>query len=284
MSRATRLEMLDISNRELPLTIQTELLSLNRTSLYYKPIPASEKEIQIKHVIDKIYTDNPYFGSRRLQTILNREGHRISRERVVRYMHEMGISAIYPKKNLSLPNPEHKVYPYLLRNIRAAYPNHVWGTDITYIRLKKGWLYLVAYIDWFSRYVLAWEMDHTMEVAFVLEALKMALNVAKPHIANSDQGSQFTSNKYTELLLNNQVKISMDGRGRCMDNIFTERFWRSLKYEEVYISDYNSPREARYGISHYINKYNTYRPHQSLNNLTPAEVYFGNYTLNDFAK
>jgi len=266
----------------LPLTTQTELLSLNRTSLYYCPVPPSPKEITIKHEIDRIYTDDPYMGSRPITTILNRTGFSISRPTVQKYMREVGISAIYPKPNLSKRNPENTIFPYLLRGVKASFPNHVWGTDITYIRLRKGWLYLVAFMDWFSRYVLAWELDFTLEVDFVLEALSRALEIARPEIINSDQGSQYTSNRYIEQVLASQSKISMDGRGRFMDNIFTERLWRTVKYQEVYLHDYESPREARNGISRFLKKYNTYRPHQALRNLTPAEVFYGNYTVNDF--
>lgn len=281
-SRQERLDLVDFENRALPLTTQTGLLSLNRTSLYYHPVPPSPKEIAIKHEIDRIYTDDPYMGSRPITTILNRTGYSVSRPTVQKYMREMGISAIYPKPNLSKRNPENTVFPYLLRGIKASSPNHVWGTDITYIRLRKGWLYLVAFMDWFSRYVLAWELDFTLEVDFVLEALSRALKIARPEIINSDQGSQYTSNRYIEQVLANQTKISMDGRGRFMDNIFTERLWRTVKYQEVYLHDYESPREARNGIGRFFDKYNTYRPHQALRNLTPAEVFYGNYTVNDF--
>jgi len=197
-------------------------------------------------------------------------------------MREMGIHAIVPGPNLSKRNHEHKVFPYLLRNVTAAYPNHIWGTDITYIRLVKGWLYLVAYMDWFSRYVVSWELSDNLETVFVVEALKKALETSKPEIVNSDQGSQFTSNTHTEILLQNQIKISMDGRGRALDNIFTERLWRTIKYQEVYINEYNSPKEARFGISKFLQKYNTYRPHQSLKGHTPEEVYFGNFKLEYF--
>jgi len=272
----------DFENRELPLTVQAEMLSLNRSSLYYQPVPPSPMEIAIKHEIDRIYTEDPYMGSRPITAILNREGFSISRPTVQKYMREMGISAIRPGPNLSRRNHEHKVYPYLLRGVKASFPNHIWGTDITYIRLRKGWLYLVAFLYWFSRYVVAWELDCTLEVDFVLEALHRALRIGKPEIANSDQGSQFTSQRYTTVLLGNEIKISMDGRGRAMDNIFTERLWRTVKYQEVYINDYTSPREARLGLSKFFEKYNNYRPHQALKNLTPAEVYFGNYTLKDF--
>jgi len=263
-------------------TTQATLLTLNRTGLYYHPVPPSLLEITTKHEIDRIYTEDPYLGSRPIEAILNRSGFSISRPTVQKYMRQMGIAAIHPKPNLSKKNPEHKVYPYLLRGVRAGSPNHVWGTDITFIRMKKGWLYLVAFMDWFSRYVLAWELDFTLEVDFVLVALSNAFKIARPEIINSDQGSQYTSERYVEQVLANESRISMDGRGRYMDNIFTERLWRTVKYQEVYLHDYESPRVARSGLSRFLDKYNNYRPHQALGNLTPAEVYYGNYTLDDF--
>lgn len=269
---------MDFENRILPITAQAELLSLHRSGLYYNPVPPSKFEITTKHKIDQIYTLDPAYGSRRITVILNREGVAISRPTTQKYMREMGICAIYPKANLSKRNHEHKIYPYLLNGVKAAYPNHVWGTDITYIRLKNGWLYLVAFMDWFSRYVIAWELDFSLEVDFVIETLARSLSMAKPSILNSDQGCQYTSSAYTEMLISNDVKISMDGKNRAIDNIFTERLWRSLKYEEVYPNDYGSPREARIRIGRYFERYNNYRPHQSLNYLTPAEVYFENYT------
>jgi len=274
--------MLDWEERQLPILSQADLLSLNRTSLYYKPARPSPIEVSIKHAIDRIYTMNPSWGSRTITSILIQEGFRVCRNTVAKYMREMGIAAVYPGPNLSRRNPEHKVYPYLLRNITASYPNHVWGTDITYIRLQSGWMYLTAQMDWFSRYVIAWELDQTLEIDFVLECLKRALAIGAPEIANSDQGGHYTSPKYSDLLLEKGVRISMDGRGRCMDNIFTERLWRTVKYQEVYLKDYQTPREARQGISKFLDLYNNYRPHQSLNYLTPAAVYYGNYTLDSF--
>lgn len=271
---------MDFENRILPLSVQAELLSLNRSSLYCTRTPPSDSEILIKHGIDGIYTDNPSYGSRRIAVVLNREGIAVSRPTIQKYMREMGICAIYPKVNLSKRNHQHKIYPYLLNGVKAGYPNHVWGTDITYIKLQKGWLYLVAFIDWFSRYVIAWELDFTLEVDFVMEALGKALVVAKPSIINSDQGCQYTSSTYTGMLTLKEIKISMDGKNRAIDNIFTERLWRSLKYEEVYPNCYESPREARIRIGIYFEKYNNYRPHQSLGYLTPAEVYFKNYAIN----
>jgi len=222
----------------LPLTRQAELLSLSRSGLYYVPTPVSAAEVAIKHAIDEIYTQYPFYGSRRITVELrNQRQLRVARETVQRYMREMGIAAIYPGPNLSRHNPEHKVYPYLLRNVTAAYPNHVWGIDITYIRLRGGWLYLVAVIDWFSRYVVSWELDQTLEMPFVVTAVERAVTQATPVIWNSDQGSHFTSPQYTQLLLNAGVQISMDGKGRASDNIFTERFWRTLKYELDFGSD-----------------------------------------------
>jgi len=230
--------MLDLEEGELPLTVQANLLTLNRTSLYYKSVAPSATEVSIKHAIDRIYTENPSWGSRTIAAILNNEGVRVCRNTVAKYMQEMGITAVYPGPNLSRRNPEHRVYPYLLRNITASYPNHIWGTDITYIRMRTGWLYLTAQMDWFSRYVIAWELDQTLEIDFVLECLHRALNRATPTIANSDQGCHYTSTKYTDLLLEKAVKISMDGRGRALDNIFTERLLRTVKYQEVYLKYY----------------------------------------------
>ena len=194
-------------------------------------------------------------------------------------MREMGLQAIYPGPKLSQPGPEHKVYPYLLRHVTASYPNHVWGTDITYIRLKQGFMYLVAILDWYSRYVVSWELDQTLQIPFVLTALDRALAEATPVIINSDQGSQFTSPQYLDRLLAAEVQISMDGRGRAMDNIFTERLWRSVKYEEVYLNEYLTPRQARQGLARYFHFYNYERPHQALADLTPAELYLSHLSL-----
>jgi putative transposase len=198
----------------------------------------------------------------------------VNRKAVMRHMHEMGLAAIYPGPNLSKRAQQAAVYPYLLRGVEASSPNHVWGLDITYIRLRHGWLYLVAVLDWYSRYVLSWELDQTMQTAFVIEALRRALAQARPRICNSDQGSQFTSASYLELLKAHEVQISMDGRGRALDNIFTERLWRTIKYEEVYLKDYSSPREARQSLADYLQFYNERRIHQALEYRTPAELYF----------
>lgn len=231
------------------------------------------------NLIDQIYTDSPFYGSRKIKEVLRREHDAIAnRKHIQRLMKEMGIEAIYPKSkfNLSDPDSNHKKYPYLLRNLTISRPNQVWGTDITYLKLSQGFAYLVAIMDWFSRYVVAWEVSNSLEIEFVLRNLARALKTGKPEIYNSDQGSHFTSPQHTAILTENEVKISMDGRGRCMDNIFTERLWRNVKYEDIYIKSYNNPLEARLGLKDYFNKYNHRRPHQSLGYKTPAEVYFNN--------
>jgi len=255
------------------LQTQAQLLSLSRASLYYHPVGPSAQEIAIKHRLDELYTQFPFYGSRRMTAVLLQEGCSISRPTVQKYMREMGIAGIAPGPNLSKPHPEHKVYPYLLRGLRIERPNQVWSIDITYIRLVGSWMYLVAILDWFSRYVIAWELDQTLEMPFVLRTVDRALAENQPEIWNSDQGSHFTSPQYTQRLLANDIRISMDGRGRAIDNIFNERLWRSVKYEEVYLHDYQSPREARRGIDRYLNFYNQERPHQSLAYRTPVQVY-----------
>lgn len=274
MSRAERVALVEREGSELPLSIQAELLGLSRSSLYYQPIAPSDEEIAIKHRIDELYTKYPFYGSRRIAAALCREEMLINRKAVQRHMQEMGIVAIYPGPNLSKRNHEHQVYPYLLNGVVAAYPNHIWGIDITYIRLVGGWMYLVAVLDWFSRYVIAWELDQTLEIDFVLATVDRALGVATPDIWNSDQGSHFTSPQYLERLLARGVRISMDGKNRALDNIFTERLWRTVKYENVYLAEYETPRAAHQGLSSYLEFYDLDRPHQALGYRTPAEVYF----------
>lgn len=249
------------------------MLSISRRSLYYQPVPPPPEEVAIKHRIDELYTAHPFYGSRKLTVLLEPEFAPINRKRVQRYMREMGIAGISPRPNLSKRALEHRIYPYLLRSITAQAPNHIWGCDITYVRLRGGWLYLVAILDWFSRYVVSWALDDTLELPFVLDALGQALRVATPQIWNTDQGSQFTSPQLTSQLEAAGVTISMDGKGRAHDNIFTERLWRSLKYEEVYLADYDNPRQARLGIGQYFRFYNTERPHQALDYRRPIEIY-----------
>jgi putative transposase len=267
--------MVERDNKSLPLSKPASLLGLSRSSLYYKQRGPSAKEIHLKHRIDEIYTQYPFYGSRRICQQLRREGERMGENTVAKYMREMGISAICPGPNLSHRQKAAYIYPYLLRNITPSYANHVWGIDITYIRLQKGWLYLVAVLDWYSRYVLSWQLSDTLAMPFVVTAVDQALVRATPLICNSDQGAHFTSPQYTNRLKAAGVQISMDGKGRAIDNVLTERLWRSVKYEEVYLNDYASPREARRGLTAYWHFYNHERLHQSLDYATPAEVYFG---------
>jgi putative transposase len=276
LSRNERQMLVERDEHELPLSVQAELLSLSRSSLYYQPVLPSAEEVALKHRIDAIYTAYPFYGSRRITVQLRREGLTLNRKAVQRHMREMGIAGVCPGPNFSQRNQAHQVYPYLLRQVTAAYPNHIWGIDITYIRLQHGWLYLVAVLDWFSRYVVNWQLDDTLDIDFVLLAVDEALMHHKPVIWNSDQGSHFTSPQYTQRLLAANVQISMDGKGRALDNIFTERLWRTVKYEEVYLHEYQTPKQARTGLTTYFDFYNNRRPHQALGYLTPAEVFFAN--------
>jgi len=265
---------IDWNHDVLSVTKQTDLLGISRSGLYYEPV-IDVYDHTLMHLVDEIYTDMPFYGSRKIAEQLQRIGHPVGRKRVQRLMRTMGIEAIYPKPNLSKPHPKHAVYPYLLRNAVITQPDAVWAADITYIRLFKGFAYLVAVMDWYSRYVLSWELSTSLEVDFCINALQKALAVGKPGIFNTDQGPQFTSADFTEVLTHEAVAISMDGRGRTFDNIFIERLWRSLKYENVYINDYQTVRDARKGIGNYFLLYNTERLHQALGYVTPAELYYG---------
>jgi putative transposase len=265
--------MIERAGSELCLKDQADLLSVSRSSLYYAPRPPSAKEVMAKHKIDELYTNRPFYGARRMAVELRKSGVNISRNTARSYMRDMGLEAIYPKPNLSAPNPENRIYPYLLRGLEIARPDHVWGIDITYIRLERGWMYLVAILDWYSRYIVSWELDQTLEIGFVLSCVDSALAKASPEILNSDQGSHFTSQQYTTRLINKDIAVSMDGRGRAFDNIFTERLWRTVKYEEVYIKNYESPRDTRQNLTSYLQFYNEERPHMALGYRTPAEVY-----------
>lgn len=253
---------------------QCALLGLNRSSTYYQPAPVTAFDLNLTYQIDAIYTEHPYYGSPRMTAQLKRDGYLVNHKRVERLMHLMGLAAIFPKKTTSLPGSGHVIYPYLLRHLVIDHPNQVWGTDITYIRAEGQWFYLVAILDWFSRYVLAWRLSRTMTSDFCETVLTEALTNATPEIHNSDQGSQFTSEAYTAILKHHDVQISMDGRGRCFDNIFTERLWRTVKYEEVYLHDYQTFAEAQQSLGRYFHTYNHRRLHQSLGYQTPAEVYF----------
>ncbi|GAB6886990.1 hypothetical protein JCM13304A_04880 [Desulfothermus okinawensis JCM 13304] len=267
--------MIEPMNTEIPIYRQCELLGLSRSAYYYEPAGESEYNLELMRLIDEQYTKAPFYGSRRMTAWLRHQGYKVNRKRVQRLMRLMGIEAIYPKKRLSVSSNKCKKYPYLLRGLSIKKPDHVWSTDITYIRMSRGFLYLVAIIDWYSRYVLSWELSNTLEVGFCLEALQKALKIFRPEIFNSDQGSQFTSKEFTGRLEDAGIRISMDGRGRVFDNIFIERLWRTLKYEEVYIHSYETVKEARESLERYFRFYNTERFHESLGYKTPEEIYFG---------
>jgi putative transposase len=258
---------------EISVRRQCQLLGVNRSGLYYQAVGESEENLRLLRMLDEQYTRTPFYGSRRMTEWLATEGHVVNRKRVSRLMELLGVEAVYPKPKLSQPGDGHRIYPYLLRATTVERANQVWSTDITYIRMAQGFLYLVAVMDWFSRFVLSWSLSVTMEVEFCVAALKRALRRGRPEIFNSDQGSQFTSEKFTGELAKRRIAISMDGRGRCMDNIFVERLWRSLKYEEVYLKDYASVAEAQAGITGYVQFYNHERLHQSLDYRTPATIY-----------
>lgn len=278
MPHPDRKRLIERGNGNLSLTRQAELLNISRANLYYQPA-IDQQDIIVMNALDAIYTDYPFYGSRRMRYELNtRYNIHICREHVQRLMRLMGLEAIYPKKykGLSDPNDQHKKYPYLLTHITASFPNHIWGTDITYVRLETGFAYLVALLDWFSRYVIAWQLSPNLEIEFCLENLERGLLTGIPTIHNSDQGSHFTSPRYIDLLTTKDIQISMDGRGRCMDNIFTERLWRTVKYENIYLKSYANYHEANTGLTDYFQFYNHRRPHQSLGNMTPAAAYFKN--------
>jgi putative transposase len=267
--------LVDRDHADLSVRRQCELLGLNRSGLYYEPVGESEDNLRLMRLMDEQYTRTPFYGSRRMAEWLGTQGYEVNRKRVSRLMELMGIEAVYPKPKLSQPGEGHKVYPYLLRGVAIDRLDQVWSTDITYIRMAQGFVYLVAVMDWYSRYVLSWSLSLTMEIDFCIEALRSALLRGRPEIFNSDQGAQFTSERFTGELATKDIAISMDGRGRCMDNIFIERLWRSLKYEEVYLKDYESVTEARTGIERYFRFYNQERLHQSLEYRTPAAIYLG---------
>jgi len=260
---------------ELPLARQADLLGLSRSNLYYEARPVPASELAIMRRIDALHMDYPFAGSRMLRDLLRGEGVPIGRELVATMMRRMGIEAIYRKPNTSKAEPGHKIYPYLLRGLAIERPNHVWAMDITYIPMARGFVYLAAVVDWFSRRVLSWRLSITMEVDFCLEAVEEALaRYGRPEIFNTDQGSQFTSAAFTGLLLENAIAISMDGRGAWRDNVFVERLWRSVKYEEVYLRAYDSVGDARASLSRYFTFYNTKRPHSSLDGRTPERFYY----------
>ena len=260
---------------ELPISRQAQVLGISRGSVYYQPRAVAASDLALMRRIDELHLDYPFAGSRMLQGLLKAEGHSVGRLHVSTLMKRMGIEAIYRRPNTSKPEPGHKIFPYLLRRLPVARPNQVWAMDITYIPMARGYVYLAAVVDWFSRRVLAWRLSITMDATFCVEAVEEALaRHGKPEIFNTDQGSQFTSREFTGLLIQHGVAISMDGKGAWRDNVFVERLWRSVKYEEVYLRAYASVSEARSSIGRYLSFYNTRRPHQSLDRRTPDQTYF----------
>jgi len=267
-------------DHDLPIARQAKALGVSRSTVYYKPRPVSAEDLKIMRRLDELHLEFPFAGARMLRDLLRREGLLVGRRHVATLMKRMGIEAIYRRPNTSKPQPGHKIYPYLLRGVNIERPNQVWATDITYIPMAKGFVYLTAVVDVFSRRVLAHRLSITMEAAFCVEALEEALaKHGKPEIFNTDQGSQFTSADFTGVLLDAKVAISMDGKGAWRDNVFVERLWRSVKYEEVYLHAYDSVVEAKASIARYLTCYNERRPHSSLDARTPDEAYFGERAL-----
>jgi len=274
MSQAARLSLVDRTDDQMSILAQCRLLRVARSTLYYRPAPASDDDLRLMRRIDEQYLETPFYGSRRMVAVLRREGYAVNRKRVRRLMRLMGIEAIYQKPNTSQRHPDHKVYPYLLRGLVIDRPNQVWCADITYIPMAKGFVYLVAVMDWFSRRVLAWRLSIGMETAFCVEALQEAIDrYGAPELFNTDQGVQFTSAAFLAELESKGVRISMDGKGRFLDNIFIERLWRSLKYEDIFIRAYTLVSEARSGIAAWFAFYNDKRLHQALGYRTPRETF-----------
>ena len=270
-------ELIEAAHPQISIARQCDLVGLPRSTYYYHTQGESAENLTLMRLLDQQYTDTPYYGIRRMTAWLRSQGYAVNHKRVARLLHTMGLETIYPKPRLSQPHPAHRVYPYLLRGVPITRVNQVWSTDITYIRLHGGFIYLVAVMDWFRRYVLSWAVSITMDVSFCLEALDQALEVARPDIFNTDQGAQFTSHDFTERLAAAGILISMDGRGRALDNVFVERLWRTVKYEEVYLKDYETPREAMQGLATFFVRYNEWRQHQALDYRTPAAIYFNSY-------
>jgi len=257
----------------IPINRQCELLSLPRSSYYYESRRDDSYNQQLMNLIDEQFTRTPFYGVEKMTAWLRRQDREVNQKRVRRLMRLMGLEAIYPKPRLSMPDQAHKKYPYLLKNLAIDHPDQVWCADITYIRMIQGFVYLMAIMDWYSRFVMAWEVSTTLDTSFCLSALEQALRLSEPDIFNTDQGSQFTSIEFTDRLEKDHIKISMDGRGRVFDNIFVERLWRSVKYEEIYLHDYETVSDARNGIARYFFFYNMQRLHESLGYKTPYEIY-----------
>lgn len=267
--------MIETNHPMLSIRRQCELIGLNRSTYYWQPAGESPLNLALMRLIDREYTRAPFYGYRKMTARLNnKHGYEVNHKRVARLMHKMGLQAVYPRPRTSIPNKEHKKYPYLLRGLDIARPNQVWCADITYVPMPSGFMYLVALMDWFSRFVVAWKLSNTLDGAFCLAVLRLALRHAQPEIFNTDQGVQFTANDFTGELEAASIQVSMDGRGRVFDNIFVERLWRTVKYEDIYIKEYATVPALAAGLDDYFNLYNYERPHQSLGYLTPADVHF----------
>jgi len=265
--------LIDVKHEALTIGRQCELLGLARSTYYYEPATESDENLKMMRVMDEQYLRTPFYGSRRMAHCLKLKGHSANRKRVHRLMRLMGIEAIHPKRRTTIRDAGHRVFPYLLRDVEISRVNQVWSTDITYIPLRCGFMYLVAVIDWYSRHVISWQLSNSMETSFCIEALEDALAQGQPEIFNTDQGSQFTSRAFTSRLEDRDVAISMDGRGRALDNVFIERLWRTVKYEDIYLKDYDSVDHLYQGLDRYFAFYGRERPHQALNYRTPYEVY-----------
>lgn len=281
---AGKRSLIEADHPTLSIRRQCELIELSRASYYRSPAPESKENLRLMRIIDEEYTRHPFLGSRGMKSYLCRLGHRVNRKRVKRLMGLMGLASVAPQKKTTVPAQGHKVYPYLLRNLDISRANQVWASDITYIRLKRGFVFLTAVMDWHSRYVLSWEISVTMDEDFCVSALERALRRhGAPDIFNTDQGSQYTGAAFTGVLKKHDVKISMDGKGRAADNIMVERLWRTVKYEDIYLKDYETVEDLMAGLREYFDYYNQSRSHQSLGELTPAEVYFGASALKQVA-
>jgi putative transposase len=266
--------------KPLPVVRQCQLVDLARSTAYYRPTPVSADDLRVMRLIDEIHLRLPFYGSRRIRDELEDRGERVNRKRIQRLMRLMGLVALYPKRCTSAPGKGHKIYPYLLRGLTIDRPNQVWATDICYLPMAKGFMYLVAIMDWYSRKVLAWRLSNTLDTDFCVEALQEALHrFGRPQIFNTDQGSQFTSEAFTDVLKDHGIPISMDGKGRWVDNVFVERLWRSVKYEDIYLKAYETPKQLHRGLEDYFRFYNTRRRHSSLKRRTPDTVYFGDMTV-----
>lgn len=268
-----RRSLLEPEHATISLRRQCDLLGLPRSTAYYEPAAESEENLALMREIDAVYLEDPSYGSRSITAVLANSGWEVNRKRVQRLMRLMGIAGATPRRSTTKPGKGHRIFPYLLRNVAISHPDQVWSTDITYVPLRHGFVYLTAVMDWYSRYVLSWRLSNRLEGSFCLEALDEALEHGKPEVFNTDQGTQFTSEAFVNRLLDRSVAVSMDGRGRALDNVFIERLWRSVKYQEIYLRDYTTVADVEEGLNLYFAKYNHERPHQSLDNLTPAKVY-----------